>query len=602
MMAAFTHRNRIAGLVAIVLFAAVCAAIGQTPDSAPAEAVQERDPYLSELGAILGASQVPFQVHLCFAGAEKLGDSEVRWGALVAEDLALRAGYRPFQLSYGPQLEPESFNVLIGTVDQLRDLIPAPDETRIRNGYIAVQRARGQRNGYYFFVAGRTASDVEGTLINFGFTRQPLPQNSASFISNVIPPASPEFSRQAPLQAGTKVTFAELQAQGATIAPSKSGGISLSLFLPGYLRTNTDSQLTLNLHVGSAEPLRLELNGRQVSSDLLRPGESVTGEKECSLLIPIRLFQHGNNILTINPAGASPSGPGATEFKIFADSEIGIPKGTQGGPIPDLRLVCRTFYPFVGSPDGSDVAIVLANNDSETIEATWTLLSRLAQSASTLLYAAQFSFGGYDSGRQRVVVGTYNHLPPAFRRIVALRAFDVANKNISLAELSSVPPGNNLKHLIEQLLREDQEPAEELAETTDVSKLSQQAVTNREFGVIAFAKVPFAGTGWNLVVTAFSPANLLQRVQSLVQSHFWDQLRGDIARWKEAPDSLECHTPGGAQETSSAAGVELPFGQRLGLGTWVVAMFCTLILYVTVTAGILGRIDRTPRLRANRPK
>jgi hypothetical protein len=38
------------------------------------------------------------------------------------------------------------------------------------------------------------------------------------------------------------------------------------------------------------------------------------------------------------------------------------------------------------------------------------------------------------------------------------------------------------------------------------------------------------------------------------------------------------------------------------LGTWVVAMFCTLILYVTVTAGILGRIDRTPRLRANRPK
>jgi hypothetical protein len=105
-----------------------------------------------------------------------------------------------------------------------------------------------------------------------------------------------------------------------------------------------------------------------------------------------------------------------------------------------------------------------------------------------------------------------------------------------------------------------------------------------------------------LVVTAFSPVNLLQRIQSVVQSHFWDQLRGDIARWKEAPDSLECHTPGGAQETSSAAGVELVFGQRLGLGIWVFAMCGTLILYVIVTAGILGRIDRTPRLRANRPK
>jgi hypothetical protein len=600
MRSPFTHRAGSAGLVAIALVAATSAAIGQTPDSRPGEPSPERDPYLSELGAILGASQVPLSVHLCFAGAEKLGDLEIRWGALVAEALALRAGYRPLQLSYGPQLEPESFNVLIGTVDQLRDLIPGPDGTHIASGYIALQRARGQHNGYYLFVAGRTAGDIEGTLVNFGFTRKPLPANSTSFISDLIPPASPEFARQAPLEAGTKVTFAELQGQGLTIAPLESGGVSLSLFLPGYLRTNSDSQVTLNLHLRSAVPLRLELNGQQVSSDQSHPSESTTGESECSILIPMRLFQQGRNVLTISPAIASPTGPGGKDFKIFADSEIALSNGAQGGPAPDLRLVSRTFYPFIGRPDGSDVAIVLANRDSETIEATWTLLGRLAQSANTLFYAAQFD--GYDSPRDRVVVGTYSHLAPAFRRIAALRVFDEANKNISLAELSSVPPGNNLKHLIEHMLKEDEDPAEELAETAEVSKSSPRSAANREFGIIAFAKIPSAGTEWNLVLTAFTPGNLLQRARSLVQPDFWDQLRGDIARWKDAPGSLESHTPGGAQETSTTVGVELPLGERLGLGTWVIVMCGALILYVIVTAGILGRIDRSPRFRANRSK
>jgi Bacterial cellulose synthase subunit len=464
----FTHQDRIAGLLAITLFLAIDGATGQTPGSLSGEFSHVRDPYLSELDTILSASQTPLQVHLCFAGAQNLSDAEVAQGALVAQGLALRAGHRPLLLSYGPQLQPEKFNVLIGTVDQLRDFIPDPDGAQITNGYITIQRARGQSNGFYVFVVGRTTADIESTLIDFGLDRKPLPQSSASFISEVILPASAGLTR---------------------------------------------------------------------------------------------LF----------PAGR---------------------------PVHNLQSVSETFYPFIGRRDGSDFAVLLAERDRETIEAAWTLLGRLAQSANTLFYRTQLSFDNYDSRRQAVVIGTYSHLPPALRKIVALRAFDKGNENIPLAELNIVPSGNNLKHLIERLLGEHQEPAEELTANATVSQLSPQALANRDFGVIAISKLP----GTHLLVTAFTPANLLERVQSLVQPPFWDQLRGDIARWKETPASFEAHVPGGDREPSTGLTVELPLSERLDVRIWVLSICATLIGCVIVAAQILGRIDRTPRLRASGQK
>jgi cellulose synthase operon protein B len=594
----FTNPDKVhrllAYLPAIAMFAMIVTALGQTAVSFQSDSSADRDPYLSELGAILGRSQLPLEVHLCFAGSDNLSEADVAQGALLAEALALRAGYRPLMVSYGPQLEPEKFNVLIGTVYQLRNLISDQDVKRITNGFLAIQRARGQRNGFYLFVSGRTAGGLESAVLDLGFTHGRLPDSSTSFIPEFILPQPAQFARQAPLEEGKTLTFGQLEDEGATLLPLTTGGLNLSF--PGYLRTDSDAPITVRLHLRSAGSVRLKLNGHDVAAD--QSGQSGNGESEFS--IPVRLFQHGRNVLTISAAGSS--GSGAEELKIFADSEITTPNLEKGPKLPDLQIVSQTFYPFIGQPDGSNLAILLPERDSETVDAAWTLLSRLAQSANTLFYAAQLSFDRYDSRRQILVIGTYGHLPLPIRRVVSLRAFDEANGNIALADLNANSSVHNLKYLIECLLKQNRDPAEALVGNVQVSQLSQRAIADRDLGLIATAKVPSEGSGWSLVVTAFTQENLLRRVQSLVQPAFWDQIRGDIDRWNEVPGSFQAHVPSEVRETSPIVALEMPFGERVDLWIWVCLICVTLIIYVLVSAQILGRIDRTSRLRPRRPE
>jgi hypothetical protein len=594
-------RHLLGQLLAIDLIALTAIANGQNVAPSLTES-SPRDPYLSELGTILGASERPLELHLCFAGAQYLSDVQVAQGSVLAEALALRAGYRPLLVSYGPQLEPEKFNVLIGTVDQLRNLISGQDEKRISNGYISIQRVRANRSGIYLLVAGRTAEDLESTLLSLGVARKRLPDSSSSFIPELILPATPEFSRQHPLESEKTLTFAQLEDQGLTVNPLPDRGLTLALFFPGYLRTDSDAPITINFHLRATGPMLFHLNGREVPGNQSRVIPSAEGDSEYSMAIPVRFFQHGRNVLTINAAGSSRSGVGADELRLFTDSELITPEISRGSKLPDLQIVSQTFYPFIGQPDGSNLAILLPERDIETIDAAWTLLSRLAQSANSLLYAAQLTFDRYDSRRNILVVGTYSHLDSAFRRIVSFRAFDDANLNVPLADLNPISSGKNLKKLIEHLLGQDREPADALAGSGREARLSPSAIADRDFGIIATGKIPSIGSGWNLVVTASTQENLLHRVRDLVQPVFWDQIRGDIDRWKEVPNSFQAHVPGETRETAALVAVELPFGEKLDLRIWIGVIVGTLIVYVIVTARILARFDQAARLRQRRPE
>ena len=575
---------------------------GAASGQMPLPSTSQRDPYLSELGTIFGASQQALELHLCFAGVQDLSDSQVAQGAVLAEALALRAGYRPLLVSYGPELEPEKFNVLIGTVDQLRTLIPEQDTKHISKGYISIQRVRSNRSGFYLFIAGRTSEDLASAVLQLGFARERLPQSSAAFIPAVSPPVPPQFVRAEPLEAGSTLTFGRMEEQGATIEPLANGELALNLFFPGYFRTDSDAQITINLHLGTTGPAVLHLNGREIS---IRPSSLSPPEKvgsEYSTAIPVRMFQHGRNILTIAAEGFSHSGAAGDRLQLLTDSELVIHNLDKYPKLPDLQIVSQTFYPFIGQPDGSDLAILLPERDSETIEAAWTLLSRLAQSANTFFYAAQLTFHDYDSRRHVLVVGTYSHLLPAFRRIAALRAFNRSNLHIPLADLNTISPGTNLKQLIAHLLGQDSDSTWVFDGNPQDNQLSQAGIAVPDYAIIATAKIPAAGPGWNLVVTAFSQENLLRRVQSLVQPAFWDQIRGDIDRWKESPTSFQAHVADAAEETGAIAVVELPLGERLDLRIWIGVIAGMIIVYVIVTARILGKFDRTSRLRPRPPK
>ena len=580
------------------------------PVKSPAPPLVNRDPYLSDLDEILGNSDKPLPVHVCFPDKAELSDVQIAQGASISQALALHAGYRPLLPSYGPELVPDQFNVIIGTVEQTRRFLSEQEAKKITKGYVAIQRLQtGVKKGFVLLVTGRTPEDVDGTILSLGFVQVQFPDTASATIREVILPTTPVFIREAPLEAEKSLAFAELQKGGVPIKPLPTGGVSLDLFFPGYFRTDSEAPVTINLHYllqgrtfQSSNSIVVRINGREISVIQSAARPSAGGGMERSLSFPLKVFQYGRNLLEITTSSPAVASGSNDSLRVFGDSELGMPKIETGPNLPDLRLVTRTFYPFVGQPDGSDLAVLLTERNEDIITASWTLLARLAQSANTLLYAAQLTFDQYDLRRHVLVVGTYDHLPPAFRSIVAFRAFDEAHVNVPLAELDSLSSGTNLKQLIEQLLDQRREREEELNQKVKLANLPQVSLADRDFGVLAMAPPPSPTRGWSLVVTAFTSVGVLQRVESLVQDPFWKQVKGDIDRWKELPASFQARVPGEVRANAAASLVEMPLGERVDFRIWVGVVSGTLLLFVIMTVRLMGKFDEAFILRQGKPR
>jgi Bacterial cellulose synthase subunit len=548
-------------------------------------------------------------VHLCFPDSVDLTDVQVAQGAGVAEALALHAGYRPLLTSYSTQIVPDQLNVIIGTLDHLHNFISEQETKKISKGYVAIKRLpNSDKNGFALLVTGRSADDVDSAILSIGFVQVQFPDLPATTIREVILPTIPTFIRESPVESDKDVTFAELQKIGVSIKPLTTGGLSLELFFPGYFRTDSDAQVTINLHYllqertfHSSGAIVVRINGREILSTQSAARPSVNGT-ERALTFPVRMFEHGRNLLEVTTNDA-PSASGSNDsLRVYGDSELAMPKLETGTKLPDLRVVRQTFYPFIGQPDGADLAVLLTERDQETINSAWTLLSRLAQSANTLFYAAQITFSKYDLRRHILVVGNYDHLPSVFRGIVDLRAFDEAHVNIPLAQLDSLSSGTNLKQLIERALDQRRVREEELSEMARSANLPQVGLADRDFGVLATAPPVSSAEGWSLVVTAFTSQNVLRRVQSLVQEPFWSQVKGDIDRWKDLPDSFQARVPGEGGAKTGPSLVELPLGERIDFRVWVGVVAGMLLLFVTVTVRLLGKFDQVLIRRQRRPQ
>lgn len=577
----------------------------------PAPVANRHDPYLSDLDALLSASAQPCELHLCFAGDPELTDVQIAQGAAITQALALRAGYRPLIISHGPDPEPGKFNVLIGTVEQLRAYFTDQEAKRITKAYLGLQpmRAPGAdrkpSGGFVLVVAGRTPEDIDNAVLSLGMIQVRFPDTATTPIREVMLPESAPFFRQSPLESEKSLTFAQLRDRGSVFVAEPTG-VSVDLFFPGYLRNESTAEVKLNLHYflrarafRSTGALKVQLNGHDLNARETVASSSASGGTESSFVFPIREFEYGRNVLQITVPAAATETTGK-DLHIYSDSTLALPKLETGPKLPDLRLTSRTFYPFIGQPDGSDLAVLLAGREPETIDAAWTFLCRLAQAANTFFYAAQLTSGEILPRRHVVAIGTYNHLPAPFRALIAFRAFDETRRNVPLAKVDSASSGMNLQGLIERFLDEHRKPAAAQNEDRKPAGLPGVSEADREYGVLATAPPTVPDQGWSLVLTAFTQQNLLHRVQSLVRPAFWDQLSGDIVRWKEEPSSLQARVPGEAPKVVQVRRVELPLGERLDFRIWVTLVAVLLVVFVIITARVLSKFDEALLFRQRR--
>jgi cellulose synthase operon protein B len=553
-------------------------------------------PFLSQLGTILGGSPRPLLVHLCFAGQKEITGVQLAQGASVAEALALWAKYRPLLVSTGTSIQADQFNVMVGTLAECRNYLSPQEAEGITHGVLSIRRISRAEDGYLLVVSGRTAEDIDDAVIGLGLVRVQFPDASVAQIDQVLLPSAPPFFRQEPLKPDFEETFEELKEDGVSFVPLTGGGVSCQLFFPGYVRIDKEAQATLRVHFlartrsfWSNGPIVAKLNGQ----DLGRPqiaAESNEGS-QAEFKFSVQEFQPGLNLLTIGNPERGSRGQVNQDLRVYADSSLALPKLPTDPKLPDLRLETRTFYPFIGQPDGSNLAVVLADHEQSTIEAAWTLLARLAQSANTFFYAAQVTWGDYDPARHTLIIGNYLRLPPYAQRLVALQAFEEAHTNTPLADLEEAASGTNLKQLIAHLLhRDDQSRARSEAQQKS-SSVNKVGASTYGVGVMVSSPPAQPGQGWQLVVTGFGKDGPLPQVKNLVQPAFWNEIRGDIIRWGDIPASLQAHVPGEGSPDVNLM-VEFPLGERLDYRVWIGAFVILLVLFVTLTGLVLGKMDQ----------
>jgi cellulose synthase operon protein B len=564
--------------------------LSSSPAASPS-ANKNPGPYLSELVTILQGTN-PLRVNLCFIGqGNELSKIELAHGASISEALALWAGFRPFWVSHEAKIINDRFNVAIGTVESCRDLIPPTDVPHIKHAYMALRKIQGSNDGYVLVLAGITPEAVDDAVISLGLRQVRFPDAAAAFINEVILPAAPPFFRQEPLQTEVEQTFAQLKENGTNFVALPTGGISCELFFPGFYRTDVAGDATVKIHFSArsrafrvSSPLSLMFNGNDVGSGQYTT-DSATGHSEAVFNIPVKQFLPGLNVLKIAVGGAAVS-----DLQIYSDSSLLLPKLPTDPRLPDLRLETRTFFPFIGQPDGSNLAVLVTDHRSETADAAFTFLARLAQSANTFFYAAQVTYDNYDPNRNVLAVGVYRELPTVIRNRVALEAFEEAHVNTPLAELESASSGVNLKRLISNWLHQNPDQVETQEQKQPATK--QGPMLNPEdYGIIVSAPPLKQGQGWMMALTAFSSQALLKRTEAVVTPAFWDRVRGEIIRWSDTPESMQVHVPGegGGQLVYQ---VEFPFGERLDYRVWIGLVALFFVLMIAMGSYVLGKLDK----------
>jgi len=559
--------------------------------------------FLSDLITVLSAQKQPIPVNLCFAGVQDFTETEVMQGAAITEGLALRAGYVPLIVSHSNQLERGKFNVLIGTVDQIAPILTATEKQTIKAGWIALRGVPGVSSGPVLIVSGKTEQDLENSIISLGLVREPYPLAASASIRDIILPTAAPFFRREPMHYDTSYTFQQLQDSGVGLTVPPEGGLSLEVFMPGDFPVNGNSEISLQLHYqmkasnfSSASALVVKVNGQiagQVHGD---GGQSAFyGGSGSVTTLPMSAFGPGRNVIEIVPGSTNAAGGG---LQVYADSVLTMPKSDYTPTLPDLRISCSTFYPFIGQPDGSNLAVLLSDRKPETMDAAWTLMGKLAQQSNTFLFAAQIGFSQLDPSRHLVVVGEFQSLPEEFRASVPVAAFGIGQLNVPLEQINKAVSGVNLKQVIETAVKK---AGLKINHTEDDKVLSQQKQMRESFGYMT-SRAPVEGKhGWVFLVTAYSPQQLKLQTYNLVKTEIWSQMKGDLIRWQDTAESVQAHVPG--QKTmviETKQFVEMPFGERINLRIWLIAIGAWMVFFGIATAVMLGKFDHLVHLRQRR--
>ncbi len=559
--------------------------------------------------AQLALRQKELPVNLWFPGSPRLGETEIYQGAAIAQGIALRTGHLPILATAKSQIVPGSFNVVVGTVDQLPGLLSQAEIAAVRNGYLLLRQP--QPGTWLLIITGRHPSGINSAILSLGMARSELPAIASASIQEVFLPESPPFLRREPLKSETTYTFTQLKESGVALRMISRGVLRMEFSLPGDFSNLRPGHLRLDFHVSGETPESpAPQRAQAIVNDEKEPIASLpntsftNSQHQITLELPLAAFQPGRNTIdvtfqqqgtllqSLSQRSLNTAHSVFTDtLQIYSTSLLTLPDFTATPVLPNLAITSRTAYPLVGQPDGSEITVYLTEKRQDLIESAWNIMARLAQSSNTLLYAATYTFELPATSHHLVAIGTRSTLPEAWRTTIPRLIFE---------EPPTIKPreqeGTNLRKVIREWQSSMREAVAKTTPSATPTPTPPPAVSKKERAYLGCIPPVADEHGWLLLFTAQEAPILSERIRQLVLPEYWNQLISNHIYWDRTPESLTPYAEGPRVTLSGLIRyyddtlVEMPLGETYELRHWLIAVIVVLFFSLVVTTRMLNRL------------
>jgi cellulose synthase operon protein B len=575
---------------------------------------------LADLDALMGPATGNPRTHVLLTATEP-DEALLTAGARIAEAIGLRLQFVPPRIRHArairasdeqlvddPDLHldltpwPDADLVLLGTRDQLSPYMSGRLHRQISDAYLAVHRAADDDDRLVFIVSGTNPSEVERAAAALAQLETPQTDSDRALVHALgMRRASGNGSRHF-LTLGGRYAFSDLGYRTRTVRGYGDEHLDLRFDLPPdfYVAETENLELALDFAYGANmradSVLNLLVNGSfQQAIPLNNPRGAVL--REYRLQIPLRSFRRGPNTITFEPV-IVPMITGeclALEdrnliFTLFEQSRVRVPHAVHYVAMPDLALFAATGFPFYAPPNTPEQplsgAVTLYGSDSATTAAAWTFLARLAQAGGGGS-AVPVTRASARQPRHQLLVGAWDTIDPALVASAPIAA-GAARQHRPLAASPAPQPGF-FQRLTQGVTRVDAA----LPPATPARLQLTAPTLLREHGLVTAFESPLASGYTMTVLSAATPALLLERVDALVQPAVWTQLSGDVALWTEPGRAVHADRAG----TSFMLGdprLSDVLRYRLTLHPWILVagVLALLALAAALVSALLQRRTR----------
>lgn len=578
----------------------------------------------------------PILMPVSTEGASRLDDTQLRWGALIAQGIGKRFEFQPPRIEsvlLGSRPLPSLARlaaeegrdlILVGTRDQLRPILGEGWAAAVEDGYLALLPYPADETRAVLVISGRTPEEVERAATAFAVIEEPFPEGLEVLVRDLELPDLPKGAGPAFIAGGARARFADLGVGTTTlyspIAPARwytepgfagpgsevwpaQRSLRVRFWVqPGfYVEGLKDAILRLNFSYGAGfrrdSVLNVLINGLFVRAIPLNDPLGVT-LLDYKLRIPAGMLRSGPNQLEILPM-LVPAETGWCQLRqaenllltVYGDSTLELPPMTQFARLPDLELWARTGFPSLRDPEGSELAVEVAGATPEAAGAAWTLLARLAQISGVPLYRAEIGSGLDLKEREALVIGALPDLDPTLKAASPWRLSDTQSF-VDYGSLRTIAEAERGGEWWERSLARIQDWFEtQIARPQDHSvRVLYADQILRRAGILTAFESPFSKGRTLVMLTANRPDLLVERTAQLVQPDYWFNVRGALVLWGDRPQGLRWQPP----QRVYLAG-EGPVGARL---SFVFSQYPQALLAILAALAVILALILTVLIRA----